>query len=232
MPKEKNSLSKEEIFYSAPDLEVGREYRKEEGVIKETPRSPTSKTSEQCKRIDEEDTKYIVPKMDLTYSLRDEEDKEEVISVMPSSGSIRKSNRIKILHLLNWMIFMVNLNQNDNNNSIENCFQFTANSNHNQKNFYKNNARNNNLSLTDSDSNQVLRIYLQNICGLGSKMNDLLVSLYPNLPHILCLTEHHLRQFQIQHITMDDYNLGAEFSRQSFHKGGGCMFIQKIFHIQ
>jgi hypothetical protein len=29
--------------------------------------------------------KYIVPKMDLTYSLRDEEDKEEVINVMPSS---------------------------------------------------------------------------------------------------------------------------------------------------
>ena len=61
----------------------------------------------------------------------------------------------------------------------------------------------------------VLRIYHQNICGLGSKTNDLLMSLYPKSPHILCLTEHHLRQYQIQHITMDDYILGAEFSRRS-----------------
>jgi len=67
MSKEKNSLSREEIFYSGPDLEVGRKYRKE-GSIKETPGSPTSKTSEHCKKIDEEDAKYIVPKMDLTYS--------------------------------------------------------------------------------------------------------------------------------------------------------------------
>ena len=122
---------------------------------------------------------------------------------------------------------MVTLNQNDNYNSNENFIQFTANLNPNQKNFYKNSARNNNLRFIDSDNNQVLRIYHQNICGLGTKTNDLLASLYPYLPHILCLNEHHLTQFQIQHITMDCYNLGAEFSRRSFHKGGVCMFIQK-----
>jgi hypothetical protein len=149
------------------------------------------------------------------------------------SGSIHKLNRIKkILYLLNWMIFMVNLNQYDNNNSNENFFQFTANSNHNKKNVYKNSARNNNLRFTDSDNNQVLRIYNKNICGLGSKTNDLLVSLQPNLLHILCLTEHHLRQFQRKHITMDDYNLGAEFSTRSFHKGWRSVCLYKnIFHI-
>jgi hypothetical protein len=96
---------------------------------------------------------------------------------------------------------MANLNQNDNNNnnSLENCTQFTTNPKYNQINFYKNSAKNNISRFIDSDSNQVSRIYHQNICGLGSKMNDLLISLYPNLPHILCLTEHHLRQFQIQH---------------------------------
>ena len=75
----------------------------------------------------------------------------------------------------------------------------------------------------------MLRIYHQNICGLGTKTNDLLTSLYPNLPHILWLTEHHLRQLQIQHITMDDYNRGVEFSKRSFHKEGVCMFIQEHF---
>jgi len=58
--------------------------------------SPTSKTSRQCKRIDEEDAKYIVPKMDILviYSLREEEDKD-ASNMMPSSGTICKSNRIK-----------------------------------------------------------------------------------------------------------------------------------------
>ena len=108
---------------------------------------------------------------------------------------------------------MVNLNQNNNSISNENFIQFTANLNPNQKNFYNNSARNNNLRFIDSDNNQVLRIYHQNICGLGTKLNDLLASIYPDLPHILYLTENHLRQFQIQHIRMDDYNPGAEFSK-------------------
>jgi hypothetical protein len=82
----------------------------------------------------------------------------------------------------------------------------------------------------------VLRIYYQNICGLGSKSNDLLVSLFQNLPHILCLTEHHLRQFQLQHITMDDYILGDAFSGQSFQKdgggGGGVCIYKNSYHFQ
>jgi hypothetical protein len=87
---------------------------------------------------------------------------------------------------------MVILNQNDNNNSIEHLTQFITNPKYNQINFCKNNAKNNDLRFIDSDSNQVLRIYHQNICGLGSETIDLLISLYPDLPHILCLTEHHL----------------------------------------
>ena len=90
-----------------------------------------------------------------------------------------------------------------------------------------------NLGFLDSDGDQVLRIYHQNICGLGSKANDLLVSLYPDLPHTLCLTEHHLRQFQLQLRTLDSYVLGVEYSRRSFLKGGVCIFIQKkTYHFQ
>jgi exonuclease III len=76
-----------------------------------------------------------------------------------------------------------------------------------------------------------LKIYHQNICGLGSKTDKLLASLYPNLPDILCISEHHLNLLQIQLISMDDYRLGAEICRQFFQKGGGgvCMFIQKQF---
>jgi len=66
--------------------------------------------------------------MDVTYSLREEEDTEEETNVTPNSGTIRKLNKIKkIHHQLNWTFFMVNLNQTDNNNSNENFIQFTAN---------------------------------------------------------------------------------------------------------
>ena len=76
MPKKKYSLSQEEIFFSAPELEVGSEY-KEEGVLKKIPGSPISKTSEQRKRGDGKDAKYIVPKMEINYSLSDEEVKRK-----------------------------------------------------------------------------------------------------------------------------------------------------------
>ena len=90
MPKKKYSLWKEEIFFNAQELEVGSEYRKdEEEVLKEIPELSILETSEQCKRGDDEDTKYTVSKTDLSYSLSDEEDKEKVINVMPSSGTIR-----------------------------------------------------------------------------------------------------------------------------------------------
>jgi len=88
MPKKKYSLSQEEIFFSAPELGVGSQYR-EEVAQKEIPGLPISETSEQCKR--DKEVKHIVP----IYSLSDEEGKEEVIYVMSSSGKIRKSNRIK-----------------------------------------------------------------------------------------------------------------------------------------
>ena len=39
-------------------------------------------------------------------------------------------------------------------------------------------------------SNDVLRIYHQNICRLGNKTNKLIASVYPNFPHLLCITEH------------------------------------------
>ena len=55
--------------------------------------------------------------------------------------------------------------------------QSTAHMKYNQINSYKTNAENNNSKFLGSDSSQVLRIYHQNICGLGSKTNDLLVTL-------------------------------------------------------
>jgi len=81
-----------------------------------------------------------VPNIDITYSPREEEDKEDVLNGMPNSGTIRKSNRIKNPPSVKLDFFMVNLNQNDDSNFNENFIQFTANFNH-QKKSYKNSAR-------------------------------------------------------------------------------------------
>jgi len=45
------------------------------------------------------------------------------------------------------------------------------------------------------------------------------------------LTEHHSRQFQTQHITVDDYTLGAELIRRSHKKWGRLYIYTKIFSI-
>ena len=76
-------------------MELGTEYRGGGGVLKEIRGLPISETSEKCKRGVDKDVKYIVPKMDSTNSLSDEEGKEEVINVRSSSGTICKQNRIK-----------------------------------------------------------------------------------------------------------------------------------------
>jgi hypothetical protein len=124
---------------------------------------------------------------------------------------------------------MVNLNQNVSNSSnkaftqVNDCVKII------QESLCKDSVRKDPLVIRDNCKKQILKIYHQNICGLGSKTDELLASLYPNLPDILCISEHYLNLMQIQLISMEDYRLGAEFCRQSFHKGGVCMFIQKQF---
>ena len=43
-----------------------------------------------------------------------------------------------------------------------------------------------------------LSIYHQNIRGLRGKVNELISQLYPSLPHILCLSEHHMADCELQ----------------------------------
>ena len=72
-----------------------------------------------------------------------------------------------------------------------------------------------------------LKIFQQNVCGLSRKTNELIVSLLPNLPQILCLTEHHLRSEEIVNMTLDMYSLGSQFCRKTFKQGGVCIYTSK-----
>ena len=82
------------------------------------------------------------------------------------------------------------------------------------------------------DSSQVrgntsLNIFHQNIRGLGNKTNELYCHLQQDLPHILCLSEHHLSESELQLIHLADYSLGASYSRKTFLKGGVSIFVYR-----
>jgi hypothetical protein len=57
---------------------------------------------------------------------------------------------------------------------------------------------NNNLNLGSNS----LTIYHQNICGLKSNTGELISSLSPNFPHILCFSEHHLKHTELDQINI------------------------------
>ena len=79
-----------------------------------------------------------------------------------------------------------------------------------------------------STSDEALRILHQNIQGLRRKSDDVINSLYPSPPpHILCFTEHHLNQHEINLIQIDSYILGASYCRNSYKMGGVCIFVNK-----
>ena len=61
---------------------------------------------------------------------------------------------------------------------------------------------------------KLLTIYQQNICGLSNKINELLSFLHPYFADVLCLTEHQLKQAQLELAYLDNYHLGAGYCRQ------------------
>jgi exonuclease III len=71
----------------------------------------------------------------------------------------------------------------------------------------------------------LLTIYHQNICGLSSKSNELIIFLHPHFPDVLCLTEQQLKQAQLELNYLDNYHLGAGHCRPDRRNGGVSIFI-------
>jgi len=69
------------------------------------------------------------------------------------------------------------------------------------------------------------KIFHQNIRGLANKTDEHLLSLSDINPHILCITEHHLRSEEINIINLGQYTLGAYYCRRHFKQGGVSIFI-------
>ena len=77
-----------------------------------------------------------------------------------------------------------------------------------------------------SSSNSIT-IYHQNICGLKGKPDELISSMSPDFPHILCFSEHHLKKTELDLINVDGYRLGTAYCRQVVKISGVCIFVKK-----
>ena len=79
------------------------------------------------------------------------------------------------------------------------------------------------------DSSNSLYIFHQNIRGLRNKSEELILSFeMDNInPHILCLSEHHIEEQELLHLTLSGYELGSSFSHKHLQRGGVCIFVRK-----
>jgi len=75
-------------------------------------------------------------------------------------------------------------------------------------------------------TNNTVTVLHQNICGLRTKTDELLSSISPNSPLVLCLSEHHLKTFELDQISINGYKRGAAHSRQVLKGGGVCIFVR------
>ena len=68
----------------------------------------------------------------------------------------------------------------------------------------------NNTGSLNSNKTSPLLIYHQNIRGLQNKIDELFMLWSSNFPHILCFTEHHIYNDELNCIYINSYNLGAK----------------------
>jgi hypothetical protein len=65
-----------------------------------------------------------------------------------------------------------------------------------------NDKRRSNLKNCNIVNQNKFIIYHQNIRGINNKIDELLLS-FTELPHVICLSEHHLKEFEITIISLD-----------------------------
>jgi hypothetical protein len=79
----------------------------------------------------------------------------------------------------------------------------------------------------NDDSNYSFNIYHQNIQGLKGKINEFMLSLLSEMPHLICLTEHHLKCSKIEVSHIPAFKLVAKNCRTTLKGRGVCIYIHK-----
>jgi len=97
-------------------------------------------------------------------------------------------------------------------------------------NISKDHDQSNKKLILNKHTENTFTAFHQNIYGLPNKKEELLNSLTRNSLQIICITEHHLIDKELEGITLHTYTLGAKFHRRIHQWGGVCIFIQNNIH--
>jgi len=68
----------------------------------------------------------------------------------------------------------------------------------------------NQVSNKNDDTNNLFKVYHQNIRGIKGKINEFMLPLLTEAPHLICLTEHHLKDYEIDVTPISNYELSAK----------------------
>jgi exonuclease III len=77
----------------------------------------------------------------------------------------------------------------------------------------------------NDDINNRFSIYHKNIRGLKGKVSEFLLSLPAEAPLLICLTEHHLKEYELANTHIPKYKLGANYYRKNLKIGGVCIYV-------
>jgi hypothetical protein len=83
------------------------------------------------------------------------------------------------------------------------------------------------LETRKKDLGGSLKIFHQNIRGVKGKINKFMIHIATMLTGIICLTEHHLTDFDIEIMHFPKHKLGATFCRKKLKNGGSCIYIHE-----
>ena len=79
-----------------------------------------------------------------------------------------------------------------------------------------------------------ITVFHQNIQSITNKSDELSINLQMNhiRPHLICLTEHHLKESEITKFSLDGYKLASSFCRRESLGGGVCILISNNIIFQ
>ena len=72
-------------------------------------------------------------------------------------------------------------------------------------------------------------LYHQNIRGLTNKIDEINIIMQSDCigPQLVCFTEHHLKDSEIDKLTLNGYTLASSFCRKTLKGGGVCILTSK-----
>jgi hypothetical protein len=78
-------------------------------------------------------------------------------------------------------------------------------------NIHKDHDQSNETPTLNKQTKNTFTAFHQHVCGVLNKKEELLNSVTRNSPQIICITEHHLIDEELESITLHSYYLGAKF---------------------